>query len=169
MKRPDYVLTVDYDSVFTSDDVRKLLSLMEANPDIAGLAALQTKRGDGKMLFNTEKGGVRAIDMDAELLDVETAHFGLTVLRVSDLIDTPLPWFAGVIGEDGSFRGKGAMDPDVAFWKKWRRLGKRVCLAARTPIGHMEEVITWPSEDLRPIYQHMNDYRKDGRPKGAHW
>jgi hypothetical protein len=167
-KVPDYLVTVDYDSVFEPDDLRKLLTLMDANKDIAGLAALQTKRGDGKLLLNTEKGGVYANELDAEVTDVETAHFGLTVLRVSDLKDTPLPWFAGRVAEDGTFRGKGATDPDVAFWKNWREHGKRVCIASRTPIGHMEEVIAWPSEELRPIYQQMKDYRANGRPKGVH-
>ena len=167
-ERPDYILTVDYDSVFTTDDVRKLLTLMDANPDIAGLAALQSKRCSEQILFNTARGGAMGPELDGELTDVMTAHFGLTVLRVSDLLDTPLPWFFGHIGEDGTFRGKGAQDPDIAFWMKWHEAGKRICIASRTPIGHIEEMVTWPGEDFRPIHQHMKDYQAKGRPEGAH-
>jgi len=167
-KRPDYVVTVDYDSVFTTQDVRKLLTLMDANPDIAGLAALQSKRCSEQILFNTAKGGMMGPELDGEITDVMTAHFGLTVLRVSDLLDTPLPWFFGQIGEDGTFRGKGAQDPDIAFWMKWHNMGKRICIASRTPIGHIEEMVTWPGDDFRPIHQHMKDYQAEGMPKGVH-
>lgn len=164
----DYLITVDYDTVFTPADVVSLLTLMEANPDVSAVAALQQKRMCDDLLFSVGKKEIAVSAFDCDLLDVKSMHFGLTVFRVSDLKTLPRPWFEGNASPDGSFQTEGAVDPDIAFWRTMRENGRRFCLAPRVCVGHMQEVITWPGMDLRPIHQHMPDYRENGKPKGVH-
>jgi len=95
----EYVLTLDYDTVFSAADVRELYRLMEQHPEADAICALQMKRSCTTPLFTvTNKSGegvteLDAAEMEQELLEVSTAHFGLTVLRCSAFADIERPWF----------------------------------------------------------------------------
>jgi len=176
----EYVLTLDYDTVFSAADVRELYRLMEQHPEADAICALQMKRSCTTPLFTvTSKSGegiteLDAAEMEQELLEVTTAHFGLTVLRCSAFADIERPWFGarpdqngrwcGPVLVDGKLAG-GKLDADIAFWARFRDAGKRLFQANRVSIGHLQLMVTWPGVDLTPVYQHVYDYNQHGKMK----
>ena len=173
----EYILTLDYDSVFTYQDVGRLIWAMQQNPDVDALAAFQMKRGFDVPLMHTgdgdgdEVGGdgqskwisIEVETLMAETMQVATAHFGLTLLRVSALKEVPKPWFLNVPDEDGSW-GPGRMDADIYFWHNWKNAGKTVHIANRVPIGHLELTVSWPGSGLKKQRQAVEDWQKGGKP-----
>lgn len=174
-----YAITLDYDSVYTAADVKGLYDLMEAHPEVDALASLQMRRSCQSPLFtlaNDEGKALTTVDMavfDEPLLRVNSAHFGLTILRCAALADIPRPWFHHKPDEhglwigpqiiDGAFVG-GSQDADIAFWAKWKAAGKTLYQANLISAGHLQLMVTWPGLDMQPVYQHVHDYNLDGKP-----
>jgi hypothetical protein len=163
----DYIVTTDYDSVYSPDDVEVLLSTIYDNPGYDAVACMQTMRTTGLLMMNPESP-VTIKDLDADHLKVKSAHFGLTAFRAEALRSLPKPWFASVPDEDGGW-GAGSRDPDMWFWDRWAEAGRSLYLLPNQPIGHLETVVTWPGCNLKPVYQTMADYKENGKPAGAHW
>lgn len=161
----DWFLVVDYDTVFDIADLDRLMVLFEAHPDVDALAALQAKRECSDLLFNCGRD-VHYSEFDGPLFDVNTAHFGLTLIRTAALKDIPHPWFLATPDEAGEW-GDGRTDEDIHFWKNFRKHGKRVCIAPRVTVGHLELVVSYPGEDTKPIYQHISEHQKRGKPPEA--
>lgn len=159
----EWILAFDYDTVFSLSDVQKLCLLLEANPDVDAIAPLQMKRGDNSALLNVEKGTGDLTLLRGPLLDVTLAHFGCTLIRVSALKKMPHPWFWAQPNEQGEW-GDGRTDEDIYFWKKFREAGNRVCVAPRISVGHLQLIVTWPDELMRPIWQHTRDWIENGPP-----
>lgn len=167
----EYVLTFDYDSVFTSRDIIELYRLLQLNPDADAVCALQCKRGGNEVLFSMPGGGEQKVSMDTfayPMTQIGTGHFGLTMFRASSLDSLPRPWMTPVPGKDGSWNeGDGKVDPDINFWHRWRDAGKKLFLANHVPIGHLEEKVKWPSKTGEPIYQGIQEYTTQGKPAGV--
>lgn len=172
-----YVLTLDYDTVATYEDVMALYRLMEAMPGADCIAPLQMKRASRDVLFRllSEDGVARqghgvtqipSYQLQRNLLPVEAAHFGLTIFRADALRAHPRPWMVPTPREDGRWTD-GKVDADIDFWRRWRAAGRSLYLAPRVVVGHLEELITWPGRDLRPVQQTVSDYLKDGIPEEA--
>lgn len=168
----DYILTIDYDSVFTPQHVRKLADLMERTPEAAAIAAWQIKREDEASLFKpighdgkAKTAGVVG-DYDGALTEVAWAHFGLTMFRPSMLVDLPHPWFHGQPNAEGRWEA-GRTDDDIYFWNKLREHGKRAFVANHVAIGHAQLVVTWPDAALRPRHQYLGDWNAHGVPSWA--
>ena len=167
-----YVLTVDYDSVFTADDVMELYRLAEAQPDADAICALQSKRGADSALFGLRDENGNHItstpnyQLTRYLFPITTGHFGLTLFRADSLRTHARPWMQPVPAIDGTW-GDGRVDADIEFWLRWRAAGKRLYLAPRVVIGHLQEVVTWPDQELKPIHQSLGDYDSTGMPKDA--
>lgn len=169
-----FLVTMDYDSLFTPDDIAELLRLMHHRPEIDALCALQTRREGDSPLFNTglAKGaGTTTVEIAVEdlaqpTLPIVTGHFGLTVLRVDPLRRLPRPWFHAEPDAEGKW-GEGRMDSDIAFWHRFREAGLSLHLATRVVIGHLQMVATWPDRRMRPLFQYAGDYLKVGKPAGV--
>lgn len=167
-----YVLTLDYDTLFTKADVLALFRLMEEHPDVDALVSLQMQQTGAKVLFTiTDRAGVprqniRAEEMRQELVPIRTGHFGLTMIRMESLRKLPRPWFLHQPDSDGRW-GAGRCDSDVFFWTNAEKAGWKVCLAARVVIGHLVRTALWPSRSLEPVYQRVEDFHKDGKPEEA--
>lgn len=168
-----YVITCDYDTVFTYQDVLEIYRLMEALPNADALCPLQSKRGPGGLPLFTIRGEngekrtrLRGHELDRHVLPVSTGHFGLTIFRAGSLRSLPRPWMNSAPAADGRW-GEGRTDADIQFWRHWREAGKSLLLAPRVVVGHMQEMISWPGQDLRPIYQTTKDYDTGGMPEGA--
>lgn len=131
--RIDWALVLDYDSLFTVDHVRRLLSAFADNPDIDALAALQVYRHGGRMLASGH--GLEA--PDDGILRVETAHFGLTLLRVAALSAVAKPWLQAQPDANGGW-GPGHKDADIMFWHAWRAAGNTAAIDTFCRIGHLE-------------------------------
>jgi len=166
----DAILTLDFDTVFTADDVRRLICLMVAHPEADAIVPIQAARWRSTPLFTkTGPDGrpMSKIPSEAfapDLMPIRTGHFGLTLIRASSLRALPHPWFKGTPGPSGNW-DDGRTDDDIHFWVEWERAGKTAFLATDVAIGHIVEMIAWPGQDIQAIYQHPNEYRADGKPK----
>lgn len=169
---PDAILTLDYDSVFTKEHVAHLIQQLMANPDVDALAPLQSSRHLPMALFTVKDytgknmPKINLETMKDDLREVDTAHFGLTLIRTKNLIAMPKPWFHSVPDEDGRWED-GKVDEDIAFWNSWKAAGNSLYLANRVAIGHMEVYAKFPGADLQAILQPMSEFNKSGPPEGA--
>jgi len=169
-----YVLTLDYDTVFSHEDVARLYAIMETHTEIDALCALQMRRESESPLFTLsefKQGAPREItlrmdDLMQETLPIRSGHFGLTMLRTEKFAALPKPWFHAKPDEEGRW-GDGRYDEDIHFWLKWRDAGNTLYLANRVVIGHLELMVTWPNREMKPIYQGTQDYENNGKPIGV--
>lgn len=158
----EYIITIDYDTVFTSSDVVRLITLMDLYPEADAIAANQAKRGsEGLSLLGRYKP-ITNQEANADLIHVDSAHFGLTVIRASVLDKMSKPWLHHRPGPNGW--DKEAIDADVAFWLKMNEVGK-LFLAPAVNIGHLQVMVSWVDMTWNVIHQHQDEYKRFGKPK----
>lgn len=170
---PDWVLTCDYDTVFTRYQVQSLLDVAMRYPHADAIAPLQTARHHAAPMFTCrgENGAlVGEISREAlergEVIRAETAHFGLTLLKASKLREMQKPWFPRTFDESGAY-GDGGRDPDVAFWHNWKAAGNSLYVALRVPVGHCELMVRWPDRNLEMALQRPAEFWKEGPPENV--
>lgn len=169
-----YLLSFDYDSVFSPSDVAELYRIMETHPHIDALVPMQSGRGDDMEtpLFTMADGAGRTLSQvpittfEKLTTPIRTGHFGLTLIRADALKTMTHPWMMGTPDTDGRWND-GRVDPDIYFWNKWHAEGKTAHLACRVVIGHIQDMVLWPGDDLTRRYQTMSDYLKHGKPAEA--
>lgn len=159
---PDLIITIDYDSLFTEKEVGQLVTLMVDNPGVDVIVPMQQKREGGELLATTSG----EVNIGAALVPITIGHFGLTIFRASLFDRLKKPWFWEAPDPNGSWN-ENRTDADIGFWKNCEEIGARVCLGLDVMVGHGEYVVTWPGQDLRPVYQAMNKWRDAGRPDAA--
>jgi predicted SAM-dependent methyltransferase len=171
--QPDYVLTLDYDTVFDRNAIECLLDIAVRHPDLAAIAPLQSARHHSLPMFTVDDGhgGVvqnltREYLLSNELVDARTAHFGCTLLKVAALKRIPQPWFRSEPGPHGDWRAGEHQDADILFWSRLKAAGLRAVVAPRVVVGHCELMILWPDQNLEVMHQSPNDFRKEGVPEG---
>jgi tRNA (mo5U34)-methyltransferase len=168
----DVVLTLDYDTVFKRSDVETILRLIYQHPEAAAVLPIQRGRGgfpvlaSMKTLTGQPRSDVPLAELKAETVRIASGHFGLTALRVKDLLDIPHPWFWDQPNCDGQW-GPGRTDADIWFWKQLEKAGKTVLLASRVAVGHLELMVKWPDESLETIYQATSEFHDKGKPKNC--
>lgn len=171
-----YILTMDYDTVFSFEDLAYLYHLMETNPQIDALAPLQMSQTRPTLIM-TPVGCPEATgqpitlalpgeELARPVMEIRTAHFGCTLLRTAALARLPKPWFVAKPDPDGGW-GPLRCDEDVAFWLKWREAGNTLYQANRVPVGHIAHRVIWPDRHLQPIYQVASEYFDAGKPEGC--
>jgi hypothetical protein len=173
----EYLLLVDYDSFFRKEDIEHLFALaMTFQCD--AITGLQTKREDGRpmltlkgMLDNPPPDGSTKVDkawFAEPVQEVDSAHFGLTVISTAALKRCKKPWFWEHPDPNGGW-GEGRLDSDIAFWKTWRASGNRVFVSPRVVLGHGEYVVTWPGKNLSsPVFQWATEFTNTlKRPESA--
>jgi hypothetical protein len=142
----EYAVTVDFDSLFTSQQLLRLLSIIKQEPDVDAIAGVQVRRGKPTMLGTCHGGEMVGEDEkrvtvdDRGLLKAKTAHFGLTVIDLAKLRSVPKPWFYATPNADGEWEGDKT-DDDVHFWLQWERVGNSIYLDPGVKLGHMEEMV----------------------------
>jgi hypothetical protein len=169
-----YVITCDYDTIFTGIDVLLLYRLMEVFPEADSICGIQCKRQEKKaMLCNLKGEGatprteVPTLELvSKQLTPILSGHFGLTIFRAETLRNHPRPWMVAAPNKDDRW-GDHRRDADMDFWKRWYEAGHKAYMANRVALGHMEEVIAWPGDELNPIYQLVQEFAKKGRPAEA--
>lgn len=163
---PEWILTADYDSIFMADQIMALLDLAARHPEADAIAPLQSSRSHNSPMFTIMKDGkpqkeiAREEITRRELIETRSAHFGLTLLRVSKLKLLPKPWFYRTWGE-------AQADPDVNFWDLWRKNGNTLFTALRVPIGHCELMVRWPDINLEATMQRPSEFFKTGAPENV--
>lgn len=175
-----YILTLDYDTMFSAQDAAMLYWLMEQYPNADAICPLQVGRGREMMLLHVEEKWPKKVlgedgkvevtiplsEFQADLLPLQTGHFGLTILRASSLRDVSRPWFHAQPDAEGRWEG-GRLDDDIYFWHNWARAGKTLYLANRIAVGHLQEMVSWPGPDMGPVHQYLSEYLQTGKPKGV--
>jgi len=172
---PLWILTLDYDTVFEQDAVPRLLTYATAG-EYDFVAAVQMKRRVSEPLFTMvgEKGErlsevSRGKLLYHNVLPVNTAHFGLTLLKASSLKKVPRPWFKGTPSEQGTW-GEGRVDPDIHFWAQAKSAGLKAGICTRVSVGHLECYIKWPDKGMAQTLQHPGEFwDKGGRPPEDVW
>jgi len=170
-QQADLVVTIDGDSVFLPQDLRYMLAIMQAHPEVHALNAVQLHREFGAQLVSMRDENGECLDdvplwtFDQQLTQVDTAHFGLTIIRPQRLLHMSRPWFECLTATDGSYDAdKGRIDADVNFWLKWRKAGNTLYQANRVRLGHRVERILWPTRTFGSVYQTLGEFEDHGKP-----
>lgn len=168
----DYIITVDYDSIFTREDVETLLLMAVRYPQADALTSWQLKRHDGgpsALLGWKDKDGkytenipVESV-LNEEVTEVDHCVFGLTLIKVDALKKMAKPWFQSFPNVDGEWED-GKVDADSYFWMKWKEAGNTIFAVNEVKIGHLDEVIMWVEPDFTASRQSLSLYHKIGRP-----
>lgn len=174
-KPPLWILTLDYDSIFEADAVPRLLTYAVAS-GFDCVAALQMKRRTDEPLFTmVAEGGERVAEVARDhfvyhnVIQANTSHFGLTLLKADALKRMPHPWFIGKPNEAGRWED-GRIDDDIAFWLSAQKAGLKIGVCPRVCLGHAEVWIKWPDQNMRASLQHPGDFwDKGGRPPDNVW
>jgi predicted SAM-dependent methyltransferase len=166
----DLVICMDYDTVFNLDHVAELMYAAKSYPEYDAFAPMQVSRGTEDLLMCTVDKEGNAVHehkakpyYDFDVVPVDSAHFGLTVIRTSALKKMNHPWFLGVPAPDGTW-DDGRIDEDIFFWRQLKRSGGKLVMCPRVSIGHMELMVRWPGPDTHAVNQTVGDYHERGAP-----
>lgn len=154
----DWVLTLDYDTMFTKEHLDKLLGHFGSNPHVDALAGLQCRRSGDYPLMTIP--GKKDVEVEGGLIEVATAHFGLTLIRLDSLKDVPRPWFQGIPSASGSWQDDDKIDDDIFFWNNWRKAGKTVFVAPDVNLGHLELMVSEFDEHMKPRRLHVSEWNE---------
>jgi len=156
----DWLLAIDFDSMFHAKHVDKLMHVMGTRKDIDAVCALQVRRGDVETALMTKKGET-SVMTDGNPIKVDSGHFGLTMIRVSALADIPKPWFISKPDDNGGWED-GRLDDDVWFWHQWREAGKTLYVDPTCRIGHLQLMVSELGPDMQPRHLHVKQWREKG-------
>ena len=166
--RAEWILTLDYDTLFRPEDIEDLMMLMSkgsamvlGGPD--ALVPVQIHRMSDRLLMNPKEGtpGITQADMDQPYYPIRTGHFGCTLIHADIFSRLKKPWFYPTYKEDG----EPQYDDDINFWLEFEKAGLKVFLTPRVTVGHLEAVVMWPDRKLKMLYQKTNDWREQGKPR----
>lgn len=164
---PDFLLYSDYDSVFDPDDVLKMLDVINNDPTIAAIGAIQMSRHEDKpLVFESDK------DYSTTTTRVDYHHFGLTLIRRQVFEELPHPWFWSTPGvlPDGSVGWDNLVrsDADITFWRLLRNANMKVVQHNEVVIGHMVLCVKWPKDSGYGVQlQPIENYNRHGKPSNA--
>ena len=142
----DAILTIDYDTVFTAQNVNTMIRLMLLHPEADAICPLQSARGWASPLMTMavpegmDPNKVPKAHFDSDLTPLRTGHFGLTLIRAASLQSVPKPWLWSKPAPDGSWND-GRVDDDIYFWRQWEASGKTLFNANRVVVGHLELMV----------------------------
>ncbi len=168
----ELIMTIDYDTIFTSQTLIKMLDIMATHPEIDAIAPIQMHRVEPRPLFSMkDENGRQMIEVPADAFNgdftkIHTAHMGCMIFRVKALAKCKKPYFLNVPDKNGGWDA-GRLDEDTYFWETWAAAGNNLYLANRCPVGHYEGLIRWPSETFEFIDQHPNEFYLKGAPEGV--
>lgn len=164
----DFILTADYDTFATPDDLLALAKLLANSPEADCIVPLQAKRGiETEILATFDKA-----NLYHDLIPITSGHFGFTLFRREFFERMPKPWFWEKADADGDWGGedKGRIDADMGFWRNAADAGLKTYLAPKIVIGHGEEMVSYPVIEggkVRKTYQTVNDWlRSRTKPEG---
>jgi len=158
----DWVLTLDYDSMFTAEHLDRLIGRFGQREDIDALAALQCKRSTDEVPLMTVQG-VDEVEINGEPIRADTAHFGLTLIRIDALKKVPLPWFRSVPDPNGSYKTLKRTDADIYFWREWQRAGNTLYVDPQCAIGHLQPLVSEYDAEFKVRHVHVTEWRKANR------
>jgi FkbM family methyltransferase len=166
----DYIITVDFDSIFSALDVEEMLVMAARYPEADAIASWQPKRqGNGQSLIGLKDEEGRFIPniplsyLETEVSLVHHTVFGLTLIKSASLLKMPKPWLQSFPNADGEW-DTGKIDADGYFWDKWGKTGLTIYTANNVKIGQLEEYIRWTGPGFQVVDQQLSEFYKKGRP-----
>jgi hypothetical protein len=153
----DWIVTLDYDSMFTSKHVQQLIDALGQHPEIDAIAGLQCRRGRPLPLAVRADG---SMPLTGGPVQVTTAHFGLTIFRAEAMKRLKKPWFWSKPTPSGDW-GEGRLDDDIFFWGNWRDSGNTLYVHTGCRIGHVEEMVVEFDEAGAVHHRYISEWRKD--------
>lgn len=170
-KDAEWILTLDYDSIWEEKDLIDLVKIINKYPgEIDAICPHQWNRQIDKPLWYPilkEDGSLPEVmleDLYTDRYPISSGHFGLTLIKVSAIKAMEQPWFLSSPNKDNKWE-EGKVDADIYFWKKFIQNGNKLWLAPAVTLGHLELDLRWPGKGMKLLHQHMLDYRKEGKPK----
>lgn len=166
----EWVITLDYDTLFGPEDVKELLTLAAQYPEADAIVPVQVKRNNEHFLFSMKDayGNLRREatldDFADDLTLIETGHFGMTLIKLEALKRVPKPWLWSQPGPSGDW-DDDRVDADIYFWQKWKAAGNTVYQANHIKLGHIQVVASWPTNDWQIKHQYLSDWSETGKPK----
>lgn len=159
----DYVLTLDYDALFTAQHVADLVTLAMDHPEYDAIIPCMTKREGNGLLAHTKNQdpSVPGVNLNDPIVPIQLGHFGLTLFKRSVFDRLDKPWMIAEPDKDGFWGGK-QIDADMNFWLNCDRNGVKVGLARFVRVGHIEYMATIPNEEdpRKTDYVHVGEWRK---------
>ncbi len=165
----DWILVLDYDSVFTERHLDAMFGWFGRRPDVDALVPAQVKRGTDYALASVMSLSPVEEAPVGQLIRLNTGHFGCTLIRVESLVKAQKPWFWSQPGPGGTWRHaetagepgwEGRMDADIWFWHQWRLAGNTVWLAPDVRIGHLELQVAEFDEALQARRVYVDAWTK---------
>lgn len=173
-KNNGWVITLDYDSIFDSEHIKELLTLAAMYPEADAIVPWQVHRGkDKNPLFSIvdRAGNIRRSfdpsEFNEDLTQIQTGHFGLTLLKAEAVKKMPKPWFWSQPNPENGEWDENRMDADIYFWKKFKEAGNKAFIANTVRIGHIDEEIFWMDKDFQIVRQTITDFNENGVPEGC--
>lgn len=166
----DYALTIDFDAIFERRHVEEMIRLIGDYPDADAVCPWMIKRDSMDRIFGVrdDDGFFRrhfdAEEFDGDLMPIHTGHFGLTMIRLAALKGIPRPLLWAQPDDEGYWR-PGKVDADIYFWNKCHQHGLKLFLASKVRVGHLQQMITWPTDDFGISHQYVEDFRRNGAPE----
>lgn len=162
----DYVITVDYDSVFIREQVVELIRLIETTGADA-VCPVQIKRNCSRVLSEIHPDEIvhGAVDCNRPTTRIKAGHFGLTIIRCESLRKLPRPWLWSIPNADTLKWEEGKVDADINFWNVANTTGWRVLQSNYVRIGHIQRVITWPTSKWAVHQQYLDEWEANGIPE----
>lgn len=156
---PEYIVTIDHDSVFSPSDIQELVRLMDANPDLLAIFPVQASRHkDEPLVVMPDK------DYSTEITRVDFGHFGCTVIRADMLRKMPQPWLMGLPNPNsGKWTEEPVSDSDITFWRFAKVHGFSVAQANKVHIGHAQICVRWIGDKGLGL-QPWPVYQSEGKP-----
>ena len=152
----DYIVTIDFDTLFTAEQLHRLISIA-VQEDLDCVCGIQVRRGKKWMLGFKE--GQTSAKWNGYPIQVDAAHFGLTVINAKRLPKVAKPWFFCQPDPDGSW-GDNRIDSDVWFWKQWKDAGLKLWLDPGVRLGHMEEMVVIHNEEMEPVHVYPKEWEQ---------
>lgn len=165
-----WVITIDYDTLFDKEDINELLTLAAMYPEADAIVPVQSKRNTDAALFTMKDAYGKLVhratydDFDKDLTPIHTGHFGLTLLKMDAVQKLQKPWFHTLPAPDGDY-GEGRTDADIYFWQRAEKQGFRAFQANNIRIGHIQMVASWINRDFQSVHQYLSNYREFGKPE----
>lgn len=168
----EVLITCDFDTKADVADFDALMRLMILHPEIDAIAPLQVKRNEDNLLMGLldengkpypEGTKLTTAHFAPEIIRASWAHFGFTAIKMDAIRKMKKPWFLGVPAPDGGW-GEGRLDEDIFFWRNFAEAGNKLFLAPHVVIGHCQQVVTYPDQDLRPRHAYIPDVCRQGKP-----
>lgn len=168
----EWIITIDYDTIFERADVIELLTLAALYPEADCIVPLQAKRSSDIKLFTMRdsNGKLRERasfdEFDGDLTPIHTGHFGLTLIKTAALKRMPKPWFWNQPTENGEW-DEGRIDADIYFWQKAQAHGLGVFQANKVRLGHLQLVVSWVDKNFEVCHQYLPAYTEQGKPESV--